>query len=387
MRKLTRLIFIAPLLLAGCQEQEPSYSYSGKSDPSLVYFSTLKQAIKNELSQDSLGYVSTDFNGEASFISRGHILSKETKVSLNAKKAVLQFNHMNGTLEEMDGLYEIQDLNFYMNDHKMVSHSATMGSYLDDSTYYYDVSAAKDFFDESGDSFQAILDEILGQETSSEPEDPDPEEEDFWSSFHIDIPEKGKIVGDSGSQFGALLALSPYLLMMEADNVVDGLKDDYDSKRTSFSLSHRNGIYTMEIAPDEEEYLETLISLAVDSYVAQEGGSIELAGISYTQKEIDDFLKRAFSWVDVDEFSFRFQYQESGFLSWSFNFALGFAEDLLSNETLGVLTHLDCLRLSGSFQTLPEEERTIVFPDFSEYEEIGFSFPEEWLSQVPDSEP
>ncbi len=205
MRKWNVLILIAPLLLTGCQEQEPSYSYSGKSDPSLVYFSTLKQAIKNELSQDSLGYVSTDFAGEASFISRGQILSKETIVSINAKKALLQFNHMNGTLEEMDGLYEIDELNFYMNNHKMVSHSATMGSYLDDSTFYYDVSAAKDFFEESGDSFQAILDEILGEETSSEPEDP--EQEDFWSSLNIEIPEKGKIVGDSGSQFGALLAL------------------------------------------------------------------------------------------------------------------------------------------------------------------------------------
>ena len=384
MRKLSVLILIAPLLLAGCQEQEPSYSYSGKSDPSLVYFSTLKQAIKNELSQDSSGYVSTDFAGEASFISRGHILSKETVVSINAKKALLQFNHMNGTLEEMDGLYEINDLNFYMNNHKMVSHSATMGSYLDDSTFYYDVSAAKDFFEESGDSFQAILDEILGEETSSEPEDP--EQEDFWSSLNIEIPEKGKIVGDSGSQFGALLALSPYLLMMEANDVVDGLKDDYDSKRTSFSLSHRNGVYTMEIAPDEEDYLETLISLAVDAYLVQEGGSIELGGITYTQKEIDDFLKKAFAWVDVDELWFRFQYQESGFLSWSFNFTLGFSDSLISNDTLGVITHLDSLKLSGSFQTLPEEEKTIVFPDFSEFEEIEFSIPEEWVSEVLTSE-
>ena len=384
MRKCNVLILIAPLLLAGCQEQEPSYSYSGKSDPSLVYFSTLKQAIKNELSQDSLGYVSTDFAGEASFISRGHILSKETIVSINAKKALLQFNHMNGTLEEMDGLYEINDLNFYMNNHKMVSHSATMGSYLDDSTFYYDVSAAKDFFEESGDSFQAILDEILGEETSSEPEDP--EQEDFWSSLNIEIPEKGKIVGDSGSQFGALLALSPYLLMMEANDVVDGLKDDYDSKKTSFSLSHRNGVYTMEIAPDEEDYLETLISLAVDAYLVQEGGSVELGGITYTQKEIDDFLKKAFAWVDVDELWFRFQYQESGFLSWSFNFTLGFSDSLISNDTLGVITHLDSLKLSGSFQTLPEEEKTIVFPDFSEFEEIEFSIPEEWVSEVLTSE-
>ncbi len=102
----------------------------------------------------------------------------------------------------------------------------------------------------------------------------------------------------------------------------------------------------------------------MDAYLAQEGGSIELGGTAYSQKDIDKFLDKAFSWIDVDECWLRFQYSENGFLSWSFNFTLGFAEDLIQNETLGVLTHLEYLKLSGSFESLGKEDKQIEFPDF-----------------------
>ncbi|MBO4540420.1 MAG: hypothetical protein J5736_00375, partial [Bacilli bacterium] len=141
MKKLLPLLLFVPMLLASCEEQASSYSYYGKDDPSLVYFSTFKKAIKNELSQDSIGYASSDFAGEALFVSRGQILSKNTSVTFGAKNAKLLLNNMNGALDELDALAEIQDMNFFMNNHKMVSHSATMGAYLDDSTFYYDISA------------------------------------------------------------------------------------------------------------------------------------------------------------------------------------------------------------------------------------------------------
>lgn len=262
----------------------------------MVYFSTLKQAIKNELSKENLGFSSSDFGGEALFISQGKLLKKETAVTLKAKEAKLQINHMNGTLEELDGLYEVNNLNFFMNGNRMMNHSASVGAYVDDSIFYYDVSGAVDFVQESGESFKAIFQEILGEENI-----PDVDWS-FLDDWGLDLPEKGKVVGDSGSQLGAMIALSPFLLKVASPNLIDSLKDDYDSNRGAYSLSHRNGTYSMEISPNQEAELETMITIAIDAYLSQQGGSLEIDGVSYSQKEVDDFLKQAFSWVDVDEF-------------------------------------------------------------------------------------
>ena len=380
MKKALFPILLPSLLLAGCQTGGSSYSYSEKEDPSLVYFSTLKQAIKNELSKENLGFSSSDFGGEALFISQGKLLKKETAVTLKAKEAKLQINHMNGTLEELDGLYEVNNLNFFMNGNRMMNHSASVGAYVDDSIFYYDVSGAVDFVQESGESFKAIFQEVLGEENI-----PDVDWS-FLDDWGLDLPEKGKVVGDSGSQLGAMIALSPFLLKMASPNLIDSLKDDYDSNRGAYSLSHRNGTYSMEISPNQEAELETMITIAIDAYLSQQGGSLEIDGVSYSQKEVDDFLKQAFSWVDVDEFWLRLAYQENGFSSFSFNFTLGFDENLLKNETLGLVTHLHSLKIAGSFEALKEADSGISFPSFSDFKEVQFTLPEGILPNTEGSE-
>ena len=378
------LLLLMTFALASC-EKEISYSFSEKEDKSLEYFASLKQAIQNELSQDNIGYRSTDFAGEAIFVSEAGLISKERSIALGAKEAKLLVNNINGTVEELDLLGEINELNFYYDDKALLSDSASMGVYVDDSTAYYDVSAATKFFEESGGALREVLEEIIPSSSSSSSSEEGQGESSF--DFDLNLPEKGKIVGDSGSEFGAMLALAPYLLKMSAGDVVDSLKDEYDEDPSAFSFSRdKNDVYTFELAPNEEDYLETLILLALDSYFLEQGGSVQIGDATLEQQDVDEALEEIFATVNVDTFLLRSRYKESGFLSFEFNLTLSFDPKLTETSTLDVLTsHLDGFKLAGTFTSIPEEERLISFPDFSTFEEIEFALPEE-LPSSPDSQ-